>query len=98
MTSTIKWNNHWRTNADHEITPFIVLIRIKKRVHKRRSLSMVNRNGYRFFKISDWYVVVIEDPQLLLFWNGFWYTRDVQANIETMLTGALKLILAIYFH
>ena len=38
-------------------------------------------------------MIVIEDPQLSLFWNGFWYTRDGRANIETMLTGSLKLIL-----
>ena len=26
---------------------------------------------------------MIEDSQLLLFWNGFWDTRDGQVNIET---------------
>ena len=35
------------------------------------------------YEIFDWYIVVIEDSLLLLFWNGFWDTRDGRLNSET---------------
>ena len=53
------------------MTPFIVLIFNKERVHKRTSLTMVNTSGYIFFEISNRYLVVKEDSQVLLFGNGF---------------------------
>ena len=72
----IKWNKRWRLNTYH--SSFLNAI---KRDLIKDEVTMAHNNGYLYsFQNSNWYIVVIQESQFSLFWNGFWGEWDGQMD------------------